>query len=116
MAGEATHPDLINGSLVGILSELEQDKTFLKLAAGRHRGFGRRRQLRPGRHPRRFAPGFGRPPSGRVWPANPAKPVVLVVASGREAEETVGSLRSWYDGDRTTSPSSKPGKPCRTSV
>ena len=34
MAGEATHPDLINGSLVGILSELEQDKTFLKLAAG----------------------------------------------------------------------------------
>ena len=34
MAGEATHPDLINGSLAGILSELEQDKTFLKLAAG----------------------------------------------------------------------------------
>ena len=34
MAGEATYPDLINGSLAGILSELEQDKTFLKLAAG----------------------------------------------------------------------------------
>ena len=30
---------------------------------------------------------------------NSGKPVVLVVASGREAEETVGSLRSWYDGD-----------------
>ncbi|KFJ06519.1 transcription-repair coupling factor [Bifidobacterium tsurumiense] len=26
-------------------------------------------------------------------------PVVLVVASGREAEDTVQSLRSWYDGD-----------------
>ncbi|KAB8287519.1 transcription-repair coupling factor [Bifidobacterium ramosum] len=26
-------------------------------------------------------------------------PVVLVVASGREAEETVNALRSWYDGD-----------------
>ena len=28
-----------------------------------------------------------------------ARPVVLVVASGREAEETVAALRSWYDGD-----------------
>ena len=27
------------------------------------------------------------------------RPVVLVVASGRESEETVGALRSWYDGD-----------------
>ena len=54
MAGEATHPDLINGSLVGILSELEQDKTFLKLAAGDIEASD------DGRHPRRFAPGFGR--------------------------------------------------------
>ncbi len=27
------------------------------------------------------------------------KPVVMVVASSREAEETVGALRSWYQGD-----------------
>ena len=27
------------------------------------------------------------------------KPVVIVVPSGREAEDLVGDLRSWYDGD-----------------
>ena len=27
------------------------------------------------------------------------RPVVMVVASGREAEDTVAALRSWYDGD-----------------
>ena len=36
---------------------------------------------------------------GQGVAGKPGKPVVLVVASGREAEETVGSLRSWYDGD-----------------
>lgn len=98
MAGEATHPDLINGSLVGILSELEQDKTFLKLAAGDIEASddvdnsvlaGIPEGLRPALAARHRA-GCGR---------QTGKPVVLVVASGREAEETVGSLRSWYDGD-----------------
>ncbi len=28
------HPDLINGSLVGVLSKLEQDKVFHQLAVG----------------------------------------------------------------------------------
>ena len=98
MAGEATHPDLINGSLVGILSELEQDKTFLKLAAGDIEASddvdnsvlaGIPEGLRPA-----LAAAIGQGVTGK-----PGKPVVLVVASGREAEETVGSLRSWYDGD-----------------
>ena len=98
MAGEATHPDLINGSLAGILSELEQDKTFLKLAAGDIEASddvdnsvlaGIPEGLRPA-----LAAAIGQGVAG-----NPGKPVVLVVASGREAEETVGSLRSWYDGD-----------------
>ena len=98
MAGEATHPDLINGSLVGILSELEQDKTFLRLAAGDIEASddvdnsvlaGIPEGLRPA-----LAAAIGQGVAGK-----PGKPVVLVVASGREAEETVGSLRSWYDGD-----------------
>ena len=98
MAGEATHPDLINGSLAGILSELEQDKTFLKLAAGDIEASddvdnsvlaGIPEGLRPA-----LAAAIGQGVAGK-----PGKPVVLVVASGREAEETVGSLRSWYDGD-----------------
>ncbi len=83
MAGEATHPDLINGSLVGILSELEQDKTFLKLAAGDIEASddvdnsvlaGIPEGLRPG-----LAAAIGQGVAGK-----PGKPVVLVVASGRE--------------------------------
>ena len=98
MAGEATHPDLINGSLVGILSGLEQDKTFLRLATGdievsddvdNSVRAGIPEGLRPA-----LAAAIGQGVAGK-----PGKPVVLVVASGREAEETVGSLRSWYDGD-----------------
>ena len=98
MAGEATHPDLINGSLVGILSGLEQDKTFLRLATGDIEVSddvdnsvlaGIPEGLRPA-----LAAAIGQGVAGK-----PGKPVVLVVASGREAEETVGSLRSWYDGD-----------------
>ena len=32
--GHNAHPDLINGSLVGVLSKLEQDKVFHQLAVG----------------------------------------------------------------------------------
>ena len=92
------HPDLINGSLAGILSELERDKTFLSLAAGDIEASddvdnsilaGVPEGLRPA-----LAAAIAQGTNG-----NSGKPVVLVVASGREAEETVGSLRSWYDGD-----------------
>ena len=93
MAGEATHPDLINGSLVGILSELEQDKTFLKLAAGDIEASddvdnsvlaGIPEGLRP----------------------------ALAAAIG----QGVAGCAPGMMATRTTSPSSKPGKPCRTSV
>ena len=92
------YPDLINGSLAGILSELERDKTFLSLAAGDIEASddvdnsilaGVPEGLRPA-----LAAAIAQGTNG-----NSGKPVVLVVASGREAEETVGSLRSWYDGD-----------------
>ena len=96
--GRTVHPDLINGSLAGILSELERDKTFLSLAAGDIEASddvdnsilaGVPEGLRPA-----LAAAIAQGTNG-----NSGKPVVLVVASGREAEETVGSLRSWYDGD-----------------
>ena len=115
MAGEATHPDLINGSLVGILSELEQDKTFLKLAAGDIEASddvdnsvlaGIPEGLRPA-----LAAAIGQGVAGK-----PGKPVVLVVASGREAERPWARCAPGMMATRTTSPSSKPGKPCRTSV
>lgn len=116
MAGEATHPDLINGSLVGILSELEQDKTFLKLAAGDIEASDDVDNSVLAGIPRRFAPGFGRRhragcgrqtrQAGSCWswpPAAKPKRPWARCAPGMMAT-------------RTTSPSSKPGKPCRTSV
>ena len=111
MAGEATHPDLINGSLVGILSELEQDKTFLKLAAGDIEASddvdnsvlaGIPEGLRPA-----LAAAIGQGVAGK-----PGKPVVLVVKPKRPWARCAPGMMA----TRTTSPSSKPGKPCRTSV
>ena len=83
------HPDLINGSLAGILSELERDKTFLSLAAGDIEASddvdnsilaGVPEGLRPA-----LAAAIAQGTNG-----NSGKPVVLVVASGREAEENRG--------------------------
>ena len=96
--GHNAHPDLINGSLVGVLSKLEQDKVFHQLAVGDIEVSddvdnsilaGVPEGLRPA-----LAAAIAQGVNGGA-----GKPVVLVVASGREAEETVGSLRSWYDGD-----------------
>ncbi len=67
MAGEATHPDLINGSLAGILSELEQDKTFLKLAAGDIEASATSTTPSWPASPKACAR-LWPPPSGRVWP------------------------------------------------
>ena len=111
MAGEATHPDLINGSLVGILSELEQDKTFLKLAAGDIEASddvdnsvlaGIPEGLRPA-----LAAAIGQGVAGK-----PGKPVVLAAKPKRPWARCAPGMMA----TRTTSPSSKPGKPCRTSV
>lgn len=115
MAGEATHPDLINGSLVGILSELEQDKTFLKLAAGDIEASddvdnsvlaGIPEGLRPALAAAIGQGVAGKPASRSCWswpPAAKPKRPWARCAPGMMAT-------------RTTSPSSKPGKPCRTSV
>ena len=86
MAGEATHPDLINGSLVGILSELEQDKTFLKLAAG------------------------------DIEASDDVDNSVLAGIPEGLRPALAARCAPGMMATRTTSPSSKPGKPCRTSV
>ncbi|HAK71342.1 MAG TPA: transcription-repair coupling factor, partial [Bifidobacterium sp.] len=81
------------GSLSGILDVLETDDDFRELVAGDVEEpesavdpaitVGVPEGLRPA-----LAAGVA---GGR--------PVVLVVASGREAEETVEAIRSWYSGD-----------------
>ena len=115
MAGEATHPDLINGSLAGILSELEQDKTFLKLAAGDIEASddvdnsvlaGIPEGLRPA-----LAAAIGQGVAGK-----PGKPVVLVEPPAAKPKRPWARCVPGMMATRTTSPSSKPGKPCRTSV
>ena len=90
---ETTMNQLVEGSLSGLLESLDRDPSFHALATD----------------------DFDRPegaadpsivvgaPEG-VRPALAAavarrSPVVYLVASGREAEETVNALRSWYDGD-----------------
>ncbi|OZG68941.1 transcription-repair coupling factor [Bifidobacterium eulemuris] len=85
--------DPVNGSLVGVLARLADDPAFRDLIAG---------EIEP-------AEGAADPAItvGAVDGVRPAlavaaaqmRPVVLVVASGREAEEMVDALRSWYDGD-----------------
>ncbi|NMM99521.1 transcription-repair coupling factor [Bifidobacterium sp. DSM 109958] len=90
MAADATIAS--HGSLVGVLDALRRDANFEALAKGRidvpesdvdpTLTIGIPDGLRPA-----LAAATAR-----------RAPVVLVVASGREAEETVDALRSWYDG------------------
>ncbi|WP_055427074.1 transcription-repair coupling factor [Bifidobacterium aesculapii] len=92
--------DFVNGSLAGLLDGLvAADPVFRTVAAGEVEPpegiddsivVGMPEGLRPA-----LAAAIAK---GGAAGAS-AKPVVLVVASGREAEETVGALRSWYDGD-----------------
>ncbi|WP_420838203.1 transcription-repair coupling factor [Bifidobacterium santillanense] len=88
----------IDGALAGVLESLGRDPVFAEVVAGGIEEtddvdgsivVGAPAGLRPA-----LAAAIARGLGG----ASP-KPVVLVVASGREAEETVGALRSWYDGD-----------------
>ena len=82
-----------SGSLAGILDVLETDEDFRALISGEIEvpesdidpsiTVGIPEGLRPA-----LAAG-----------ASGTRPVVLVVASGREAEETVEAIRSWYSGD-----------------
>ena len=88
------HLALINGSLSGILERLDADPSFHALAAGRVD-----RDDAAAADPSIVvgAPAGLRPALAAAVAAR--RPVVFVVASGREAEDTVDALRSWYGGD-----------------
>ena len=98
MAAEPTSPAQppqlpTAGSLAGILDVLETDDDFRALIAGKSKN---RNQTSTPASPSVCRTAYAR----RSQPALRAKqPVVLVVASSREAEEAVESIRSWYDGD-----------------
>ncbi|MBW3080735.1 transcription-repair coupling factor [Bifidobacterium saguinibicoloris] len=98
MAAETTGSDPVNGALAGVLDALLHDPAFRRVATGDVDEtddidgsvvVGAPEGVRPA-----LAAAIAQGVDGK-----PARPVVLVVASGREAEETVGALRSWYDGD-----------------
>ena len=85
---------LIDGSLCGILERLDEDPAFHRLVSG---GMS----IADGKD---IAPIITVGTPDGLRPAIAAAqaehtPVVLVVASSREAEDTVNALRSWYDGD-----------------
>ena len=85
---------LIDGSLCGILERLDEDPAFHRLVSG-GMSIADDKDIAP-------IITVGTPDGLR--PAIAAAqaehtPVVLVVASSREAEDTVNALRSWYDGD-----------------
>ena len=79
---------LIDGSLCGILERLDEDPAFHRLVAD---GKDIAPIITVG------APDGLRPAIAAAQAEH--TPVVLVVASSREAEDTVNALRSWYDGD-----------------
>ena len=85
---------LIDGSLCGILERLDEDPAFHRLVSG---GMS----IADGKD---IAPIITVGTPDGLRPAIAAAqaehtPVVLVVASSREAEDTVNALRSWYGGD-----------------
>lgn len=105
----------VNGSLTGLLDRLGQDPAFRALADGDLDSISAVSAVSGS--DTLNTPGSGTDsdvasvdqsimvgaPEG-IRPALAAaaarrRPVVFVVASGREAEETVAALRSWYDGD-----------------
>ena len=85
---------LIDGSLCGILERLDEDPAFHRLVSG-GMSIADDKDIAPiitvG------APDGLRPAIAAAQAEH--TPVVLVVASSREAEDTVNALRSWYDGD-----------------
>ena len=78
-----------SGSLAGLLDALRADPAFQSVVSGEMSDDG---SLSVG------APVGIRPALAAAMAAH-GKPVVMIVASSREAEETVGALRSWYGGD-----------------
>lgn len=98
MAAEPTSPTQppqlpTAGSLAGILDVLETDDDFRALIAGEIEE--PESDIDPSITvgvPDGLRPALAAGAAGK-------QPVVLVVASSREAEEAVESIRSWYDGD-----------------
>lgn len=98
MAAEPTSPAQppqlpTAGSLAGILDVLETDDDFRALIAGEIEE--PESDIDPSITvgvPDGLRPALAAGAAGK-------QPVVLVVASSREAEEAVESIRSWYDGD-----------------
>ncbi|MCI1831408.1 MAG: transcription-repair coupling factor [Bifidobacterium sp.] len=88
--GTSSH-DSVEGSLHAVIRDLDSDGAFHRLAVGEaDRDFdgasltvGLPQGLRP----------------ALAVAAAVRRPVVMVVVSGREAQDTVDALRSWYDGD-----------------
>ncbi|MBM6699076.1 transcription-repair coupling factor [Bifidobacterium pullorum subsp. saeculare] len=93
MAAEPTDGG-VNGSLAGLLESLGRDPAFAKAASGDVDDLAAASQtgIVTVGAPEGIRPALAAALAHR-------RPVVLVVASGREAEETVASLRSWWDGD-----------------
>ena len=85
---------LIDGSLCGILEQLDEDPAFHRLVSG-GMSIADDKDIAPiitvG------APDGLRPAIAAAQAEH--TPVVLGVASSREAEDTVNALRSWYGGD-----------------
>ncbi|OZG63823.1 transcription-repair coupling factor [Bifidobacterium hapali] len=93
----AANPSLIHGSLAGVLDALDRDPVFHQLSVDGIEPYsddhtdptitiGIPEGIRPAL-------------AAATATHNSNKSVILVVASGREAEETVNALRSWYDGN-----------------
>ncbi|WP_236630792.1 transcription-repair coupling factor [Bifidobacterium aemilianum] len=81
------------GALSGLLAQLAQDPAFLQLTEGQEA-----QDLSDQRRELTIAASEGIRPA-LVAALAARRTVVLVVASGRQAEETVEALRSWYSGD-----------------
>ena len=91
-SAEETYNELMNGSLLSLRQRLLEDQAFAGLVEGHvDAGEDADPSILVGA-PNGIRPALAAASADR-------KPVVIVVPSGREAEDLVGDLRSWYDGD-----------------
>ena len=91
-SAEETYNELMNGSLLSLRQRLLEDQAFAGLVEGHvDAGEDADPSILVGA-PNGIRPALAAASADR-------KPVDIVVPSGREAEDLVGDLRSWYDGD-----------------
>lgn len=86
------HEDLLNGSLTGVRERLMHDASFAGLVRGEIDAADDGDPSLLIGSPDGIRPALAAASAAR-------KPVVIVVPSGRDAEDLMGDLRSWYDGD-----------------